>query len=594
MKKLKSWFANLSTMIRPCWKYGKFYCIFMILWECMYAPISTMIEVYLIEISLNQLSDGYSFSTIFMTILFFLALNIIMSVTAEALYYFYFNPKREKIEAEINIEVFNHFHKTDYQYFDNPEFYDLYTASYSQYASKSSEAFRNLINILSLIFTVGTLVGYIMSSTFYIIIITFVSVIIKVYLGRFINRINSKYDDEKAPISRMSSYLQSTLCSRENSMDVKSTNMFETLIRKYKKTIDESVIVQKKYRKKQYFLSFIESFAIYGSSSLIRIIVCSLILIGKVGVGSFVSLINASNSLAWKVQVIAKYYTNLDRSCVCGKKINEFLSFSSTIENKEKELIVKKDMFEVKLENVSFGYHNSDFKLSNINMIIPKGKKIAIVGENGGGKTTLTKLLLRLYDPDQGTILIDGTPLNEINLDDYRKNIGIAFQEFPIYSLSLRDNLSAYSNVDDDIMKNIFGKLNLDSVLEKNNASLDTPLTRKFDANGIMLSGGEKQKIGVARLLTKDFGLLIFDEPTAALDPIAEENLKQIIFSQANKTTTILISHRLSNVVDADCIYVFKNGEIIEHGTHNELMAKSGMYYNMFELQAKNYREITT
>lgn len=239
---------------------------------------------------------------------------------------------------------------------------------------------------------------------------------------------------------------------------------------------------------------------------------------------------------------------------------------------------------------MSFTYENSGFGLKNINMKISEGKKIAIVGENGGGKTTLTKLLLRLYDPDSGSILIDGKPLTEIALRHYRNNVGIAFQEFPLYSLPLRDNLSVYEPANDKEMNIIFKSLSLDKVLEKNNATFDTDLTRNFDENGIMLSGGEKQKLAVARLMTKKFGLLIFDEPTAALDPIAEAELNRMILDKANTSTTILISHRLSNVVNADYIYVVRNGEIAECGTHEALMAEKGFYYKMFELQAENYK----
>ena len=140
--------------------------------------------------------------------------------------------------------------------------------------------------------------------------------------------------------------------------------------------------------------------------------------------------------------------------------------------------------------------------------------------------------------------------------DSYRNNVGIAFQEFPLYSLPLRDNLSVYEPANDKEMNIIFKSLSLDKVLEKNNATFDTDLTRNFDENGIMLSGGEKQKLAVARLMTKKFGLLIFDEPTAALDPIAEAELNRMILDKANTSTTILISHRLSNVVNADYIYV--------------------------------------
>ena len=154
----------------------------------------------------------------------------------------------------------------------------------------------------------------------------------------------------------------------------------------------------------------------------------------------------------------------------------------------------------------------------------------------------------------------------------------------------MRENLSAYCKVSDQMMHALSDRLPVDEILKKNEATYDTQITRQFDNHGIMLSGGERQKLSVARVMTEKFGMLIFDEPTAALDPIAEERLSQTILSAGNKTTTILISHRLSNVVNADYIYVFRQGEIVESGTHKDLMAANGYYAEMFTTQAKNYQ----
>ena len=243
------------------------------------------------------------------------------------------------------------------------------------------------------------------------------------------------------------------------------------------------------------------------------------------------------------------------------------------------------------LKNVCFNYNNSNFVINNMDLEIESGKKIAIVGENGAGKTTLTKLLLRLYDPVDGEIMINGNSLKDLDLASYRANVGIAFQESPMYSLSLRDNLSAYKKYKDSDFGELFSTFCFEEILNKCGATIDKDVTKKFSKDGIMLSGGERQKMAVSRLFNKEFGLLIFDEPTSALDPFAEDKLNQMIFDKSNGTTTILISHRLSNVVKADCIYVMKEGMIVEKGTHSELIAKKGIYFNMFELQAKKYQE---
>lgn len=593
MLKSKMWFQNLGLMLKPIWKNNKVYFITYIIWDCIQSPLSTMLYVYLMQISINQLSTGAGIWTVATTIILFLACELLLHIGGDLLYSLYFEPCQAKIVANVNINICEHIKHTDYKYFDDPNYYDEYTVSYSKYASKSIEAFKNLSSALSLIVTVGSLVGYILSSTAYVLIITIVSVIIKVWVSKIVNKIQIQHEEESAPIGRKNSYYHGTLCSRDAAMDMKTTNIYNIFVDHYRESSQQGIKVKVKYNKKLSFWSSIQALSTDGSSAVIRIIICGLIIAGKVGVGSFVSLLSAANSLAWKIQNVSKYYTSLDKSVLYGEKIRHFINQTSQIEqiSVEKNYIKDNLAFSIIFKDVCFNYENSNFAIKNIDLKIEKGKKIAIVGENGGGKTTLTKLLLRLYDPINGDITINGTPLKEINLSSYRSNVGIAFQESPMYSLSLRDNLSAYGTFKDAESLGYFSKISIDEILNKCGATLDTDVTKKFSKDGIMLSGGEKQKMAVSRLFTKEFGLLIFDEPSSALDPFAEEKLSQMIFDKANSTTTILISHRLSNVVKADCIYVMKEGRIVEKGTHSELIAEKGIYFNMFELQAKNYQQ---
>lgn len=465
-KEFKLWFNDLGIMLKPYWKYGKLYSIIYIVWDAIIGTMSAMLEVLLLETSINQLTAGEGFVKVIITLVIFFAVQIGLGMLGDGMEYFYFNIKQAEISAKIDIEVYNQIRKVDYKYFDTPEFYDSYTLSYGQYAAKSAQTFLQFSSAISLITTISTLVAYILSSTIYVLIVTLVTVVIKVLIEKKGNKLSLEFNEESTPVYRMKSYIQGTLYNRDTAMDSKCTNIFHILITKYKDLVNQDISIQKKFKLKEFFYGFLASVSQYGSSFVIRTIVCSLILVGKVGVGSFVAILNAAN----------------------------------------------------------------------------------------------------------------------------RNNVGIAFQEFPLYSLPLRDNLSVYEPANDKEMNTIFKSLSLDKVLEKNNATFDTDLTRNFDENGIMLSGGEKQKLAVARLMTKKFGLLIFDEPTAALDPIAEAELNRMILDKANTSTTILISHRLSNVVNADYIYVVRNGEIAECGTHESLMAEKGFYYRMFELQAENYK----
>ena len=303
------------------------------------------------------------------------------------------------------------------------------------------------------------------------------------------------------------------------------------------------------------------------------------------------SLITANTQLMQSMYGVFGLFSQANNLSLYAEKIKLFFESESSIENSIKgdDELGLVFPFKLELNNVSFHYPNSNFGINNISFSIDPGEKVAIVGENGAGKTTITKLIMRLYDPDKGGIFINVKSICDYNLSKLREKIGIAFQATNVYALSLADNLNLYRENSDAELLNTIKELDFDNIFDKSRGDLRIELTKEFEQNGLMLSNGEIQKIGIARILNNNFGLLILDEPSSSLDPIAEYKLTNILYSQANKTTTILIAHRLSMVRGADCIYVLKDGEICESGTHDELMKKRGMYYEMFIKQSENY-----
>jgi ATP-binding cassette subfamily B protein len=220
-------------------------------------------------------------------------------------------------------------------------------------------------------------------------------------------------------------------------------------------------------------------------------------------------------------------------------------------------------------------------------MTLHPKEKIALVGYNGAGKTTLTNLLLRLYDVTDGEILIDGENIKDFTVESHRNRFAAVFQDFQIFSATLGENVALDLDFDKDRANNA---LRHSGYNKKTPNGLDTQLLREFDDEGIMMSGGESQKVAIARAFYKNCPYIILDEPSANLDPVAEYNLNQAMIEAANEKTVVFISHRLSTTVNADKIYVMENGEIIEQGSHDELMAMNKTYSYMFNLQAEKYQ----
>lgn len=245
----------------------------------------------------------------------------------------------------------------------------------------------------------------------------------------------------------------------------------------------------------------------------------------------------------------------------------------------------------IEFKHVYFKYpEDQEYILKDLNFKITMGEKIAIVGPNGSGKTTMIKLLLRLYEPSKGQILLNGQDIRQLDLTDYQRIFGTVFQDFTLFAWSIKDNILMGAPFDQAKMRRILSQVELSDRINQLPQGLETSISQELDEDGVEFSGGERQKIAIARALYRDSPVVVLDEPTTALDSVAEAN----IFSKFNELTAgktaIFISHRMSSTQFSDCILVLKDGKIIERGTHDELMSQKGLYQQLYHEQAKYFQ----
>ncbi|SCY53083.1 ABC transporter ATP-binding protein [Butyrivibrio sp. INlla14] len=313
---------------------------------------------------------------------------------------------------------------------------------------------------------------------------------------------------------------------------------------------------------------------------------------GVYGIGTFVQLISTEAALNGTLSGLVWNVTDIIKNCNYAYEYVLFMEYPEALPKGEKD--ISKKPHEIEFRHVSFSYPKTDKKiLDDINIKIRSGEHLSIVGLNGAGKTTFIKLLCRLYDPTEGQILVDGVDIRDYDYRQYMQQFAPVFQDFKLFSFPIDENI-AFANKDKGKIDEYIDLVGLKDRIDELEKGTQTNLFKYFDEKGIEPSGGEQQKIAIARALYKDSPVVILDEPTSALDPLAEYEVYKQFHTLVGGKTAFYISHRLSSCKFCDRIAVFSEGKIAEYGRHDELInIPSGIYAKMFEAQAKYYRDVS-
>lgn len=332
------------------------------------------------------------------------------------------------------------------------------------------------------------------------------------------------------------------------------------------------------------FVNFLKNLCIYGYLSY-------KLLTGTIGIGDFTLLSGSANTLKDSLQGVINQIQELHRKLNFMREYVKFMEIQDVHRNGTKTINEQAEPI-IEFRHVSFRYPSmQEYTLKDINITIPAGQHLSVVGLNGAGKTTFIKLLCRLYDVDEGEILLNGVNIQEYDYEDYMKELAVVFQDFKMFALSMQENIRLGDwEKQDQNMEEVCALSGLKEKIASLPKGLDTQIYKYFDKEGIEPSGGEMQKLAIARALYKDAPVVILDEPTAALDPVAEYDIYRKFDKLVGGKTAIYISHRLSSCKFCDKIAVFAENTIKEYGTHEELVGMAnGIYAEMFQTQAQYY-----
>jgi ATP-binding cassette subfamily B protein len=423
----------------------------------------------------------------------------------------------------------------------------------------------------------------------------FIACIINLVTILWIKSTVYKMSLEIDPVIRKRNYSRRVFYQSDYAKEIKLTNIKQSLLKQFFESIEEERSIAKKHGLKIVLVklsNYVVGWTICVYCLPPLYMVYNTIVTKRISQSNMATTYNANTNVFYNLNDMSNRIMELQSIGLFAESFKHFMNYEVKIENLSGDGIESDEPKLIEIKNLSFKYNEKGSNIiNNINMKIRPNEKIAIVGHNGAGKSTFIKLLLHLYEASEGEIYYNGKNIKEYDVHEYRKIFGTIFQNSEVYAGTVAENvLMDYVTKENiHLVDDALGYGLIKNKIQSLEYGINTQLTREFDDDGIILSGGEKQKIAISRLFTKKFPVTILDEPSSALDAFAEFELNNNMMSVTKDSTVIFISHRLSTTRMADRIYMFENGKIIEEGSHDELMQLDGEYAKMFRVQSMYY-----
>lgn len=506
--------------------------------------------------------------------------------------------ERPKVKQGIKLKLYEKARTVDLACYDNTEFYNQQVLAISEVdkqIDRVTKFIKDLFESLTVIITSG--IYFIMKDGLSILFVL-VSFILGFIFNQVYNRINFKLRLEKNPHERKRDYVKRIFYLNDYAKEIRlNPEVADVMLKEFNEANEEVYRTERKFAFKKAAMYFINRHIgnnMVGDVFYISYLVYLVAVPKTIALSTMVMLYGSFNRLKYGMYDFAESYAFACETGLYVQKIRDFLSYKLRIVS-EGDLVPSATAKKLELDKVSFAYDSSlENVIKELSLSINPGEKIALVGYNGAGKTTLVKLLMRLYDVTGGSILADDIDIRKYDLKKYRDSIGAVFQDFEIFATDVTSNICMEdaSKADDERINQALKDSGLYDRIQNLPLKLATQLTNEFDDDGVNLSGGESQKLAISRVFYRHTSLMILDEPSSALDPIAEYQLNHAMLEATKDKTVIFISHRLSTTRFADRIIMLENGKIVESGTHDELLNRKGKYAAMWKAQAGAYIEV--
>ncbi len=554
------------------------------------AVMQFLSSAFLLRYVLNAIGEGRGFSEVVYRVVLFFVVELSIHIGDNLLWRFYYPKRNIELSRRLNEKIFRQAVSVETACYENPEFYNNFVKACAEADNRAYNLLLSLGGLLSTVISVVLSVVLVIDIHPILLIFAFIPLVTIPVKARY-NKAVFERDTKITEIDRTKNYSRRTFYLADYAKEMRLTNMPVLMLKRFRESSQRCLHIWKTVGGLTAVLETI-SF-IFGDVLPVTcatvIAVYLTIVEHEIGFGDCFVVLSSLGVISGNLTRSVADFLHLQNHALFIENLRVFLEYEPKIKDGDRPLPEAGDIV---LDNVSFRYDGSDnYVLKNISMRIGKNEKIAIVGSNGAGKTTLTKLLLRLYDGTEGDITYNGKSIKDFRLSDYRDMFSTVMQDYHMFALSVAENvkLAAREPGDEAVIEEALKKSGIYDKIMTHPDGMEAEMTREFDENGVLLSGGEAQKIAIAHVYAKDNRFVILDEPSSALDPIAEYQMYENMLAACEGCGMVFISHRLSSATLADRIYLMDNGEVVEVGSHAELMQKGGQYAEMFARQAQNY-----
>jgi len=592
VKKVKAnIFRNFLYSLKKVYSVDKGYVIKSLLSTVLIA-VSSFMYPYILKTAVEGIEQKKDFTEIVVNVLIIISIAFVLNLSTNLINNDFWH-RNKRIATLLTREFYIKSLDTDYEKFERAEAQDAF--------EKASRALNNYNGITGLVSNVVRSLSYLLtffiacsivfSVSIWLIIAIIALAILKLFLENYKQVSTKKYFyDKTPPLWRKINYTDNISRNLTIGKDLRIYEMNKFIDNERQAAIDEYLDYNKSNEKRKLIINvIINVLRVLDELFLYGFMIYEVIYNGMT-LATFTFMVSAVRKLTNAISGVINSHGQILN---CSLVVNDYIAFSEydlKVVDGEEEL---KELNSIEFKNVSYSYYMQDgYALKNISFKIKKGEKIALVGYNGAGKTTLIKLLCGLYHPVEGQILLNGIDIEKIERKNIARLIAPVFQDVMHYAIEIGENVSMsfYKDTDYEKIMDILKLVELDKKIEKLPNKLKTIITRDLDDNGIELSGGENQKLSLARAIYKKAPLIILDEPTSALDAIAEHNLYSRFNEMIDDSMAIFISHRLSSTKFCDRIFLLDEGTLLEVGTHEELMSKETKYRELFNMQAEYYK----